>query len=177
MTVKQEIRALLVADLEALNGAEQRLIIRLEDIAEDVSQEKLKKTLLTQRDIAQKRAQRLERVFKSIDAEPQASDAGVLDAILDAADPDDAAERSRLTTDLTAATTVLKAVQFHMGGYEAAVKLATQLEQSRAESHLEKCSGELEHAGQEMEQMIEEVASAALRRSEARRSEARQSGS
>jgi ferritin-like metal-binding protein YciE len=160
MTVEQELREVLVNDLRALNGAEHRLVLRLEDIAADVAQGKLKKTLLTQRDITQKRRHRLEKVFKSIDAEPQEAESQILDEILDAAERDG---EPGFAADLGAATAVLQAVQFQMGGYDAAIKLATQLKQSKAESRLARCAGELEHAGQEMEKMIEEVASEALK--------------
>ena len=103
---ERAIRATLIAELEALNGGERKLVLRLEEIAASVRQDKLKKTLLTQRDIAQKRVERMRKVFKSIDAEPQEAEAHALDAILERPEG-----MGALTTDLSAATAVLQAVQ------------------------------------------------------------------
>lgn len=119
---------MFVHELEQMYYIENRLVETLDEMAGEVSNDKLQRGFADHRDETREQVERLERAFRALGREPQESQSHVLDALRK--EHDEFAEQTtdNYLQDLFDMQAGMKTERFEITGYEGLLMLAKKLD-------------------------------------------------
>jgi len=143
-------------ELRDIYDAENKLINALERMSKNASDQRLSQAFIEHRDVTQEHAERLERVFASIERAPRREPCVGINGLIEEYQKFNKEERSAPeVSDVFAAGAALKVEHYEIASYRSLIKLANQLGLTEAVSLFEETLREEEETAREVERMSE----------------------
>jgi ferritin-like metal-binding protein YciE len=128
----QTAHDLFLHELSDMLAAERKLVDALEEQAESASNPQLQKAFLAHQAQTQKQVHRIEQVFEQLGEQPQETECKGLKGLLEEVESFKEEDPSEDILDVFSIGAAMKVESYEMNAYESLVRLATEMEHTKA---------------------------------------------